>query len=293
MLCDLLGSAKFTDVNNLCVNPSVADHFSQFMLTKVEDCSELMSKPWAKDTFDSLEDFDPDNDLFFPLVLYANKTGTDMNQWYPLEPWMFTTPLLQRFIHESATSLRHLGLLSSLDHIDKSAFEDLGPASNESQKKLQLYHDFLVALLQEVKYAATNKPVMIINLGGVWQKRLHIHVSVVMGDQKSQDYLCGRKSINSRNAGRVHHSCMTSGLQASNMVAGCCLANPDVISQLNKIAMTECVPGPEKTTSDTLSRSTTLEKLEYKKALGLLNRRVKLARRILESLLNAPTKECF
>jgi hypothetical protein len=94
MLCDLLGSAKFTDVNNLCVNPSVADHFSQFMLTKVEDCSELMSKPWAKDTFDSLEDFDPDNDLFFPLVLYANKTGTDMNQWYPLEPWMFTTPLL-------------------------------------------------------------------------------------------------------------------------------------------------------------------------------------------------------
>jgi hypothetical protein len=76
-----------------------------------------------------------------------------------------------------------------LDHIGKSAFEELGPASNESQKKLQLYHDFLAALLQ---------PVMMINLGGVWQKRsLHIHVSVVMGNQKSQGYLCGRKSINS------------------------------------------------------------------------------------------------
>jgi hypothetical protein len=104
MLRDLLGSAKFTDVNNLCVNPSVADRFSQFVPTKVEDCSELMSKQWAKDTFDSLEDFDPENDLFFPLVLYADKTGTDMNQWYPLKPWMFTTPLLRRFIHESATS---------------------------------------------------------------------------------------------------------------------------------------------------------------------------------------------
>jgi hypothetical protein len=78
---------------------------------------------------------------------------------------------------------------------------------------------------------ATNKLVMMINLGGVWQKgRLHIHVSVFMGNQKSQDYLCGRKSINCGNAGRVHRSCMTSGLQASNMVAGCCLANPDVIS---------------------------------------------------------------
>jgi hypothetical protein len=143
-----------------------------------------------------------------------------------------------------------------------------------------------VVLLQEVKYVATNKkPVMMINLGGVWQKRrLHIHVSVVMGDEKSQDYLCGRKSINSGNAGRVHHSCMTSGLQASNMVAGCCLANPDVIRKLSEIAMmelNECLPGPAKTISDTLPRSTTLEKREYKMVLDYLNRRVKLARIIL------------
>jgi hypothetical protein len=39
ILRDLLGSSKFTDVNNLCVNPSVADHLSQFMLTTVKDCS--------------------------------------------------------------------------------------------------------------------------------------------------------------------------------------------------------------------------------------------------------------
>ena len=135
MLRDLLGSSKFTDVNNLCVNPSIADCFSQFVPTTVEDCSELMSKQWANDTFASLEDFDPNNDLFFPLVLYADKTGTDINQWYPLEPWMFTTPLLQRCIHESATSWQHLGFLPSLDHIGKSAFEELGPASNESQKR--------------------------------------------------------------------------------------------------------------------------------------------------------------
>jgi hypothetical protein len=66
MLHHLLGSSTFTDVNNLCVNPSVANRFSQFVPTTVEDCSELMSKQWAKDTFDSLEDFDPDNAIFFP-----------------------------------------------------------------------------------------------------------------------------------------------------------------------------------------------------------------------------------
>jgi hypothetical protein len=39
----------------ISINPSIADHFSQFVPTKVEDCSELMSKQWAKDTFDSLQ----------------------------------------------------------------------------------------------------------------------------------------------------------------------------------------------------------------------------------------------
>jgi hypothetical protein len=83
------------------------------VLTKVENSSELMSKQWAKDTFNSQEDFDPDNDLFFPLVLYVDKTGTNVNQQYLLEPWMFTTPLLQRFIHEGATSWFLPSLLGS------------------------------------------------------------------------------------------------------------------------------------------------------------------------------------
>jgi hypothetical protein len=53
---------------------------------------------------------------------------------------------------------------------------------------------------------------------------------------------------------------------------------------LNKIAITElneCLPGPAKTIRDTLPRSTTLEKHEYKKALDILYRRVKLVRNIL------------
>jgi hypothetical protein len=92
-----------------------------------------------------------------------------------------------------------------LDHIDKSAFEVSGPASNESQKKLQMYHDLWAVLLQEVKNAATNKPVMMINLGGVWQKRrLHIHVSVVMGDQKSQEQLPMWEEVNKLQKCRKH-----------------------------------------------------------------------------------------
>jgi hypothetical protein len=39
-----------------------------------------MSAQWATKTLDMLEDFNPENDLFLPLNLYADKTGTDVNQ---------------------------------------------------------------------------------------------------------------------------------------------------------------------------------------------------------------------
>jgi len=36
------------------------------MPTNLEDYSEIMSKQWARETFNSLEDVDPNNDLFLP-----------------------------------------------------------------------------------------------------------------------------------------------------------------------------------------------------------------------------------
>jgi len=107
-----------------------------------------------------------------------------------------------------------------------------------------------------------------------------------MGDQKLQDYLCGRKLTNSGNAGRVHQACMTSAIQASNTenVAGCRLVNIDVINQLNKLATTqvdESVPGPAKIVSDTLLRDTANERQEHKNSLALVQRMAKLAKVIL------------
>jgi len=116
--------------------------------------------------------------------------------------------------------------------------------------------------------------------------RLHIHVVVVMGDQKLQDYLCGRKSTNSGNVGRVHQACMLSAAQASNTEnhAGCRLVDVDVINKLNKLALTPVdlsVPGPAKTVSDTLPRDTVSERKEHKKALDFVKRTAKLAKTIL------------
>jgi hypothetical protein len=87
MLHDLLQSSnKFNDTDNLCINVDENECFQPFKLKNPEDFSETMSKQWAANTLSMLEDFNQDNDLFLPLNSYANKTGMDINQQYPVEP---------------------------------------------------------------------------------------------------------------------------------------------------------------------------------------------------------------
>lgn len=178
-----------------------------------------------------------------------------------------------------------------MDDVGTPDEEGDGPAcNNSSQAKLQLYHDFLAVLLQGVKDACDNKPVMMVNLGGIWQRRrLHIHVGTFLGDQNSQDYLCGRKLVNTGNAGWVHRSCMTSAVKASDVSntghpLGCRLVNHDVIGQLNNMALTQLddeSPGPLRAIRTTLPQETSAEKREYKKSVSYLRRRVSLANAIL------------
>jgi hypothetical protein len=177
MLHDLLSSTKFQDIDNLCANRDKSSRFGKFTPTSAEDCSEIMARDWANDTFESLEDFDPDNDFFLPLVLFGDKTGTNINQWYPLEPWMSTTPVLHRHARESAESWRHLGFIPSLDDaVVIAEDDDEGASPTNTKEKQQLYHDLMSVLIKEIEDTIENKPVMSINLGGLWQKRrLHIH----------------------------------------------------------------------------------------------------------------------
>jgi hypothetical protein len=91
LLQDLLRSTVFYDIDNLCANREEQDHFKHFQPTTVADSGEIMSNEWASNRQDSIKEdgnFNPDQDFFLVLMLYGDKTGTNVNQWYPLEPWM-------------------------------------------------------------------------------------------------------------------------------------------------------------------------------------------------------------
>jgi hypothetical protein len=93
-LRDLLLSTTFDDIDNLCINKEEQDCFKPFKPVTNDDYGELMVKDWARDLLEGIEDFDVENDLFLAVMMYGDKTGTDVNQRYPLEPWMFTVCVL-------------------------------------------------------------------------------------------------------------------------------------------------------------------------------------------------------
>jgi hypothetical protein len=114
------------------------------------------------------------------------------------------------------------------------------------EEKLQLYHDYMLMLLCDFKSICAAKPVMWVNLGCVWERRqLHIKLCLVSGNQKSQDYICGRMSINSGNAGHIHHGCMASAIHLSSAVSPdgyllsqpCCEPPAHVMSRLYDLAL--------------------------------------------------------
>jgi hypothetical protein len=114
----------------------------------------------------------------------------------------------------------------------------LDDAGASAEKKLQGFHSCLAALLEELVELQKNPPIVEFTVGGIkFTKKLIIQVAFVMGDQLSQDKLCGRKAVNSGGAGRIHRRCMCSSLKASDTCSSCKTVSKSEIDRLVDIAL--------------------------------------------------------
>jgi len=50
----------------------------------MKEIGEIMARHWARESQDAIDDFDPLLDFFLGICIYGDKTGTDVNLWYPL-----------------------------------------------------------------------------------------------------------------------------------------------------------------------------------------------------------------
>jgi|GEM_PF-4704884 hypothetical protein len=198
--------------------------------------SELWNSDWMADTFrrfDIYKNFDTEKEIMLPLILYMDKTGTDALQRYSLEPVLFSTAAIPRETREKDSSWRNLGFIPSLSNTDQNQEETY------DQKQLQLYHDCLSVILRDLILAQKNPPTVTVERNGKKIKlKARLPVMIVMGDQKSQDTLCGRKHANSGGAGRVHRSCMCSYLTVDSPSHECVDVCSRTIKRLVQSALT-------------------------------------------------------
>lgn len=185
------------------------------VVTRTKTQHELWHTGWMRDTFDMLpyQNFNQETDVMLPIMLYMDKTGTDVNQRYSLEPVLFSLAAIPREKRESRHSWRHLGFLPQ-QHTH---------SEEESTSSLQFYHKCLSYLLEDLKEAQNNPPLIYMKSrnGDMMQRRALLPLMLVMGDQLSQDTLCGRLKSNSGGAGRVHRACMCSYLNIDDPYHKC------------------------------------------------------------------------
>jgi hypothetical protein len=232
---------------------SSSKHLHDILPTSINNLTEtepeLWNTPWMRNTFTMgpYIEFDAKKDIMLPIVLYMDKTGTDVNQRYSLEPVLFTTAAIPREHRESRHSWRHLGFVPQKQQC----------SDDELTSDLQFYHHCLSYLLDRLREAQKNPPRVMIKLksGDMAERRAFLPVMVVMGDQLSQDTLCGRLKSNSGGAGRVHRNCMCSYLTIDDPYHECRKVD---LSQL-RLLSSYAIMSDDDISSKTLSLSTVKE----------------------------------
>ena len=233
---DLLSSNIFNHLPNLHVHTEHDKRFLHFTPENDNRYTDVLCSRWYKETVkkyidDPVFDIESSNDYFIlPVILYCDKTGTDVNQRFPLEPWMFTFAVLRFIAREKSSSWRHLGFIPHLTGYDSA------------QAGVQLYHRCLSVLLKELKHLQEHPPLLDIKLGDrTERRRVLFPIAYIIGDNKSQDNLCGRRMISKGPAGRIHRSCMCSSLTTLNNIGrnhqgACTPVSSSVISELQQAA---------------------------------------------------------
>lgn len=210
MILDLLSDTSiFGNLNNLVVNRD--NPFLPYRNTSGY-ADEILDGSWYSDTLHRLKEYQPDPfreevEFVLPLVMYVDKTGTSINQRYPLEPFIFTTAIIKRKHRIKPKSWRPLGFIPDLE--TKSSAEKTYINKRNRGATSQAYHLSLETILKSVEEVQMNGILHWLEIGGFAKKvRIIPELCCVINDGKSADQICQR--VPSTHAcRRISRSCET------------------------------------------------------------------------------------
>lgn len=189
MILDLLNDKDiFGSEENLVVNED--NPFLPYQ-NRTGVCKELMDGTWYRDTVARMKSYEPDPfkeevEFILPLILYVDKTGTTMNQRYPLEPMIMTLGIIKKEIRNHPRAWRLLGFIPDLE--TKSSAEKTYINRKNRGATAQAYHLALEHLLRGLEEVQNEGIVHWLRIGNHIKKvRIRPEVACIINDGKSAD----------------------------------------------------------------------------------------------------------
>jgi len=206
--------AIFGDLDNLVVNRH--DPFSLYVSPE-KHRDEVLDGKVYRDLKKAVVEkgFEEKFEFLIPLLVYLDKTGTDIYQRYPLEPIIFTLAIIRRIIRMHKFAWRAAGFMPELEgksKASKAAANRRKPGATAARYHLCLRHIF-------EGFAEVEKEgiVMWLQLGQQFKRvRIRCPVILIIQDGKSKDMITNRKSSYGQKATRISAVCETPQTKCDN-----------------------------------------------------------------------------
>ena len=230
----IFGNLEMLDVNKR----NGLDRFGRF--ERFKNCIyEVNSGNWYQEAYTKMIT-DSRKEVLLPLICYVDKTGTDIMQRHGLEPFMFSTSVINLSQRQNTRLWRVLCYIPELQ--GKSSAQSKSEYVRLHGKHQRDYHNVLERALQSLVTAQNNVVCCWLRLGDeVKRVQIHFPVAFVINDGKSADMLCTRKGSYNRKCGRISRACNAPAESCSRYLYKCKYLLQGDIDEKQELALGRCV----------------------------------------------------
>jgi len=233
----------FGDINNLVVNSSNPFHPYEPEPVEFDSCEEpghyieeVRSASWYQN-YVSERIKNKDFEFAGDSAIYMDKTGNDLFQRFSLEPLMWTTTLLRKEVRNSPRGSRVLAFIPNLAS-SSSASKQTGRKGMTVRNYHKCLHVALEGLRKVQAKSARGEFHIALRLGSfVRVVNMHLPVSMVLGDAKSNDNLCGRYGSYSQGTYCMCRACNVDFEHSDRPGYRCTFRTPQKYHQASQVAL--------------------------------------------------------
>jgi len=210
----------FGDINNLVVNTQEEHLFKPYKTMSANNIrllDEVFDGDWYQRTASQRHIGETghhnQHDFLVPIILFIDKTGTDILQRNGVEPITFTTPLIRRSIRNQSRAWRCIGFIPDLNQRSKACRKQAREKFEESP--YTDYHNCLRAIVKSISDHDRAGIYDWLQLGSTRKYvRVRCPIAFIIGDGKSGDQICLR--YGSCFVERLSRACLCPNTEADN-----------------------------------------------------------------------------